>query len=116
MAKLSRECVRKGSHVQEDAEKAGEIIKWKELVKKDSALVGGRFRDCEICTISYGLVLQCSVLVHKIWHDVSPCDIHCYGRLCLWSLAAEKRRGVTQMTTHCLEFLHLGDIMELLTN
>lgn len=81
MAKLSRECVRKGSHVQEDAEKAGEIIKWKELVKKYSALVGGKFRDYEICTISYGLVLQCSVLVHKIWHDVSPRDIH------LWILA-----------------------------
>lgn len=37
------------------------------------------------------LVLQCSILVHKIWHAVSPCDIHCYGRLGLWSLAAAKR-------------------------
>lgn len=90
-AKLSRECVRKGSHVQEDSEKAGEIIKWKELAKEEPALVGGRFRDCEICTISYRLMLQCSMLVHKIWHDISPRDIHCYGRLSLWSLAAEKR-------------------------
>lgn len=47
---------------------------------------------------------------------LTPHDNHCYGRLSLWTLAAEKRRGVMQMTSHCLEFLHLGNITELLTN
>lgn len=43
---FASECVRKDGHVREHAEKAGEIIKWKERAKKGSALVGGRFRDC----------------------------------------------------------------------
>lgn len=54
-------------------------------------------------------------LVHKIWHAVLFCMIvtvredSAYGP---WQL----KRGVAQMTSHCLEFLHLGNIMKLLTN
>lgn len=36
-------CARKGRHLPEHAEKAREIIIWKEFTKKESVLVDGRF-------------------------------------------------------------------------
>lgn len=53
--------------------------------------------------------------VHNIWHAIllhmiiTVMEDSAYGR---WQL----KRGVMQMTSHCLEFLHLGNITELLTN
>lgn len=36
-------CARKGRHLPEHAEKAREIIIWKEFTKKESVFVDGRF-------------------------------------------------------------------------
>lgn len=94
VAKLSKKCVRKGSHVWEHAEKAGEIVKWKELAN-------GWCCSVQYYSTKFGMLSL--PVIFTVMEDLA-CG------------AWQQQRGVTQMITHCLEFLHLGDIMELLTN
>lgn len=61
----------------------------------------------EIHSISYWPVLQCSILVSKIWRAVSRPVIVTATEDSACG-AWQQKRGVTQMTTYCLEFLAFG--------